>query len=517
MEFRQNESGVHVPFVTHHGKLIEAVWAAQPGSQRAFLAAPEQEVLFEGPRANGKTISCLMDFAQFCGVGFGDAWKGVIFRHSQPQHREVISLFQIIKQIWPEATFNRMTSIWEWETGETLQAGHYDVPEQFTDYIGKSFSWIGWEELTSWKNDLCYKPMLTTLRTSRAGIPKHVRSTTNPSGPGQGWVMERFRLPLTPGLTIGPKIDDSVDEYGNVEAPRRVIHGNLSENLLMMQNDPNYVVNILGGARTDSEYQAWAFGSWTAPSGGILSSLWTEYRDYVVWPYFVVPPSGRMFRSMDWGQGKPSSIGFWWVSDGCDVIMPDATVRSTRAGDIFRTGEVYTSKGGKINIGDHSSALDIAQRCKEYEVKRGWRDGGKTRIKAGPADTSIFDIYNDACVAADFEKYGYTWEVADKGPNSRMLGLDQLYKRIKATKPVDNIREEKGLFVMDVCSAWLATVPTLPRDPRNPDDADTDAPDHCYDETRYALRFDAGPRFTSGRVEFGSSPLLRGFGGRLSR
>jgi len=302
--------------------------------------------------------------------------------------------------------------------------------------------------------------------------------------------MERYRLPLAPGLTIGPKIDDAKDEYGNVEPPRRVIHGLLSENLLMMQNDPNYILNILGGARNDSEYQAWAYGSWTAPSGGIISHVWTEYRDFIVFPYFTVPPGGRMFRSLDWGQGKPSSIGFWWVSDGSDILLPNGHCRSSLPGDLFRVGEVYTKKGGKANIGTHEGALEITQRCKAYEVKRGWRDGGKTRVKPGPADTQIFDVYNNNCVAADFERYRYRWEMADKGPNSRMLGLDQLLKRIKGTKPIDHIREEKGIFVMDVCLDWLRTVPTLPRDPRNLDDADTDAEDHCYDETRYALRFE---------------------------
>jgi hypothetical protein len=91
-----------------------------------------------------------------------------------------------------------------------------------------------------------------------------------------------------------------------------------------------------------------------------------------------------------------------------------------------------------------------------------------------------------------------------------MQGLDQLVKRIKATRPIDGTREEKGIFIMDCCLDWLRTVPTLPRDPRNPDDCDTDAEDHAYDETRYALRFEVGPGFTSGRIEFGSSPRLRG-------
>ena len=51
-------------------------WAAQAGSQVAFLSCPIFECLYEGTRGPGKTAALLMDFAQHCGQGFGANWRG---------------------------------------------------------------------------------------------------------------------------------------------------------------------------------------------------------------------------------------------------------------------------------------------------------------------------------------------------------------------------------------------------------------------------------------------------------
>jgi hypothetical protein len=92
------------------------------------------------------------------------------------------------------------------------------------------------------------------------------------------------------------------------------------------------------------------------------------------------------------------------------------------------------------------------------------------------------------------------WERADKGPNSRVLGWDQLRKRLIATRRIDSIRETPGLFIVgEYCPQWIRTVPTLPRDEQKIDDVDSEAEDHAGDMTRYALRFDDGPSISTRR------------------
>ena len=103
----------------------------------------------------------------------------------------------------------------------------------------------------------------------------------------------------------------------------------------------------------------------------------------------------------------------------------------------------------------------------------------------GPADPSIFDTQNGVCIADDMALIGVRWERADKGPGSRKNGWEYMRKMLKAslTFPL----EYPGLFVFDTCRTFIRTVPVLPRSERDADDIDTEAEDHCADESRYRL------------------------------
>src|SRR5438105_968987 len=72
-------------------KLVPPVWKALPGSQSLFLQSPIREVCFAGTRGPGKTDSMLFSFAQWCGRGYGDYWRGVIFRRNYKHLDDIIS------------------------------------------------------------------------------------------------------------------------------------------------------------------------------------------------------------------------------------------------------------------------------------------------------------------------------------------------------------------------------------------------------------------------------------------
>ena len=64
---------------TEDGRPI--VFMPQEGGQSRFLEAQAiYELLFHGTRGNGKTSALIMAFTQNVGMGYGAAWKGVIFR-----------------------------------------------------------------------------------------------------------------------------------------------------------------------------------------------------------------------------------------------------------------------------------------------------------------------------------------------------------------------------------------------------------------------------------------------------
>jgi hypothetical protein len=515
-------NGEYVPFILDaNGVLKQVAWAPQPGSQAFFLADPTVEVLYEGTRGPGKTDALIMDFCQEVGKGYGAEWKGILFRQSHPQLRDIIEKSKKwIKRIWPDAIYNEVKTMWEWPTGERLYFAHFNVRSDYDNYHGHAYPWIGWEELTNWPNPDCYKSMFSCSRSTIRGMPRKIRATTNPYGVGHNWVKARWRLPINgemgPNGTrpcVGPIIAGEVDEEGNKEPPRRAIHGYLDENQLLLHADPEYKGRIAAAARNASEKAAWLEGSWDIVAGGMFDDIWYEFRETIVMEPFDIPAGWKIYRAYDHGSSKPFSVGWYAVSDGTDFKLRDGRVRSTVRGDMFRFKEWYGWRG-VANEGSRMLVADISKGIIEREIKWGLRaaDASWTRVSRGPADSSIFDDNtngSDVSIATDFEKpvtingvkhRGIFWERADKGPGSREQGWEQIRKRLKATKrPPGGFREIPGLFITNECQQWLRCVPVLPRDETKIDDVDDEAEDHNGDETRYMLRFEIRT-MKSGRV-----------------
>jgi len=506
-------NGEYVPYVRDaNGVLKQVAWAPQPGSQTFFLADPTVEVLYEGTRGPGKTDALIMDFCQEIGKGHGAEWKGILFRQTHPQLRDIIEKSKKwIKRIWPDAIYNEVKTMWEWPTGERLYFAHFNVRSDYDNYHGHAYPWIGWEELTNWPNPDCYKSMFSCSRSTIKGMPRKIRATTNPYGVGHNWVKARWRLPINgemgPNGTrpcVGPLIVGDIDAEGNKEPPRRAIHGYLDENQLLLHADPEYKGRIAAAARNASEKAAWLDGSWDIVAGGMFDDIWYEYRDTVVMEPFDIPAGWKIYRAYDHGSSKPFSVGWYAVSDGTDLKLRDGRVRSTLRGDKFRFKEWYGWRG-VANEGSRMLIPDIAKGIIEREIKWGLRaaDASWTRVSRGPADTQIFDDNtngSEVTIANDFEKpvtingvkhRGIFWERADKGAGSREQGWEQIRKALKATKrPPGGFRETPGLFITTECPQWLRCVPVLPRDELKIDDVDDESEDHNGDETRYMLRFE---------------------------
>ena len=471
---------------------VDIIWQPQLGSQVQFLTCPLFEVLYEGTRGPGKTDALLIDFAQYCGRGFGAAWKGILFRQTYPQLQDVISKSKKIFMRLPKAqrpVYNESQHFWRWPDGEMLYFRQFMKPDDYWNYHGHEYPWIGWEELCNWPTDEGYKRMMSCCRSSTAGMPRHYRATTNPYGPGHNWVKRRFRLP---GGRFVP-ITDSKDDTGKLEPPRVALQGHISENMILLKADPEYIDRIRASARNKSELAAWIDGSWDIVAGGMFDDVW-EDKVHFVKP-FAIPSSWRIDRSFDWGSSKPFSVGWWAESDGSDFLDGSGRWRSSVPGDLYRVYEWYGTTG-KPNEGLRMLAVDIAKGILEREEAWGIRD----RVQPGPADTSIFDAENGNCIADDMEQTirldngtlvhgGVSWERADKRPGSRKTGWEQMRAAFRAAVPTPGrAREKPGIFIFNNCQAFRELVPVLPRSDKDPDDVNTDAEDHIGDECRYRVR-----------------------------
>lgn len=476
------------------------------GSQEAFLSStPIFEVLFEGTRGGGKTDCLLMSFCMHVGKGFGAGWKGILFRQTYKQLTDVISKTKKwIPQIWPDAKFNHSEHTWTFATGEQLLLRQFQKQDDYWNYHGHEYPWIGWEELCNWATDSGYKKMFSCCRSSTRGMPRMIRATTNPSGPGHNWVKHRFK-PQTHNMQVR---QDILDDDGMKEPPRLSIKSHIDENIALLENDPDYKQRIAASAENEAQKKAWLHGDWNIISGGMFDDVWSP--QYNVLDPFDIPDRWKITRSFDWGASRPFSVGWWAVSNGEDVQIRDGTWRSTIKGDVFRVKEWYGSTG-KPNEGLNLLATDISEGIVRRELEWGWRRLGESwcRVRGGIADSQIFAAENGNCIATDMKvkvrlddgfKYpGIMWAPADKRPGSRSTGWTQMRQKLKNAHPVlkkdldGNIlavfpREKAGMFIFKDCQQFIETVPVLPRDEKNMDDVNTDAEDHVADEARYLIR-----------------------------
>jgi hypothetical protein len=314
----------------------------------------------------------------------------------------------------------------------------------------------------------------------------------------------------------GPCIEEKGPD-GKI-SKRRMIYSSFADNRLLNRTEPNYLNQVYQSCEGDSaRAQAWTRGDWSVISGGIFDEIFYKYANTIKEPSFDPPDSGRYFFAYDHGSTEPACfLAAWENTDGQDVLFHDGKVRSGRRGDIHIIGELYISTG-KPNEGTNDPIAEITRKWTEYKILRGWRwrdpVTGKWRdiMKKGCADTNIFDVLNERCIATEFEQPitvagelhpGIRFERADKGPNSVATGVALMRERFIGTAPgkESGVREKPGLFVVaEECPNFLRTVPVLARDKRDQNKYPEDGENHCADTCRYLLRFDTGPAFSTRR------------------
>ncbi|WAW09908.1 terminase family protein [Oxalobacter vibrioformis] len=424
------------------------IWQPLPGSQTRFLSCPVFEALLEGTRGGGKTDALLMSFAQYCGRGFGENWRGALFRLTYPQLADVVAKSKRwFFSIFPGIRFNESDYRWTWPTGETLYFRYGATEDDYWNYHGHEYPWLGFEELTNWRDLTFFESMMSTCRSSFAGMPRMIRATCNPYGIGHTAVKERYRIGDVPPGKI-------IREEG--QQPRVRIHSSIFENTHLLDADPDYLPT-LEAIRDPNRRRAWLLGDWDIHIGSFLEGVWNP-AEHVIDP-FMIPSSWRVWKAMDWGYAAPYAV-YWFAMDHDGVIY------------IWR--ELYGA-GEKPGQGTRENAADVAKRIKVIEA-HDERMGYEYRMNL--ADPSIFARNGaDRSIGQIFRENGVRWQEAWNAKGSRVNGAQEIIRLLC----------ENRLKVFRTCRHWLATVPSIAPDAINPEDVDTRANDHAWDATRYGI------------------------------
>jgi hypothetical protein len=458
---------------------------AQSGGQKVFLDCPLTEVLGHGNRGGGKTDALIMSFDQGIGQGWGPEYRGVIFRKTYKQLRDVVAksrrLFRM--KYGMAASFNSQEMTWTFPDGEQLLLSYMRTEADYDNHHGFGYCFIGFEELTSWASPTPYTRMFSCLRSSNRAIPLRIRATTNPYGVGHNWVKARFRLPSWDCRAIVPGEEERDPETGSMPPARMAVQIDLQDNKALIESNPNYLGLVLSAARNPSERKAWASGAWDIVAGGMFDDLWDPRRHVLPdFPVSAVPRGWKWRRGYDHGSSRPFSYGVYLESDGTPLEWEGRRIGEVR-GDVIRFAELYGWQKGHRNEGLKLTAIEVGRRLRAFEQELGVHG----RVRPGPADTAIFSDYDPGkSVAGDIRRSGIRFTSADK---ERKQGWEQCRTMLEGALPVEGVgRERPGFFVCARCDQFVELIPTAPRDDDDLDDVDTEWEDHIADEWRYFLR-----------------------------
>lgn len=438
--------------VAKAGQIV--VWKPQEGPQTHLITCPIEEVFFGGARGGGKTEASIGDWLEHASQ-YGENAVGVFFRKRFKQLEEVIARTKtLFKPLG--AKYNEQKAEWLMPNGARLKFRYLERDVDAEEYQGHSYTRVYFEEVTNFANPGPINKLRGTLR-SAAGVPCGLRLTGNPGGPGHSWVKARYIDPAPQGYKV---IEEKFyhEVYGERVSQRVFIPSRISDNSLLMKNNPTYLAQLYQSG-SEQLVKAWLDGNWDIIDGAFFTE-WDESLHVIDAQYWLdkIPTRATRFRAFDWGFAAPFSVGWYVVSDGTWGLPPKA---------ILKYREWYGASG--INVGLRMTADLVAQGIKEREKYE--------KINYGVADPAIFIRDGGPSIAEMMNIHQVSWRKAD---NKRVAGWQQMRYRLQGEqgKPM--------LYLLDTCVDTIRTLPVLQHDDNHVEDLDTEAEDHAADETRYA-------------------------------
>ncbi len=434
----------------------EVVFAPNAGPQTEFLAASEQEVLYGGAAGGGKSYGLLADPMRYFD---NPNFNGIILRRTNDELRELLWKSQeLYPKAFQGAKWQEKKSQWTFPSGAKLWLTYLERDQDVLRYQGQAFTYIAFDELTQYASPFAWTYMRSRLRTTDQTLPIYMRGTTNPGGPGHGWVKKMFIDPAPANKKFIAKDLDSGNDLvypeGHARAGeplfhRRFIPASLYDNPYLTE-DGAYEANLL--SLPEMQRRQLLEGDWGVADGAAFS----EFRPnvHVIEPYDI-PSEWVRFRSCDYGYSSYSAV-HWFAID-------------PSYGTLINYRELYLSK---------HTGRDLARAVLEAE--------GSEKMQYGVLDSSCWHNRGQIgpSIAEEMIAMGCRWRPSDRTNGARIAGKNRLHEVLK----VDEVTELPGIQFFNTCRQIIADLPVLPSDPRGTDDIDPRyATDHAYDSVRYAV------------------------------
>lgn len=441
----------------------------QPPSERQllFMQARTKYIAFGGARGGGKswavrTKAVLLAY-RYPGI------KCMIIRKTYPELQEnhIIPLCEMLECNAPRkedrlASYNDSKKHITFPNGSRILFRYCDKDKDVLRFQGTEVDILFVDEATHQSEEKIQK--LTACVRGVNEFPKRIYYTCNPGGEGHGWVKRLFI--------------DKVYKEGEDAKDYTFIQSLVTDNKALMESDPEYIKQLL--ALPPKLREAWMYGRWDIFEGQFFEDfretpdpskaeeegvsteqLTREHRwTHVIEP-FAPPAHWQIYRSYDWGYGKPFSCAWYAVS-------PDDV--------IYRILELYGCKKGYPNEGVRWTNEQQFAEIARIEREHPWLKGKQI---LGVADPSIWDGSKGKSAAQEAKEHGVFFK---PGVNARVPGWMQIHYRLHF-----NEDGRARLYFFKNCEAIIRTMPLMMFDEHRPEDLDSNLEDHACDELRYLV------------------------------
>lgn len=435
--------------------------------QALFLKDRHKYIAFGGARGGGKSwavrVKAVLLSYRYPGI------KIMIARRTYPELRanHINQLRQLLHGL---AEYKESTKEITFPNGSVILFRYAQNEKDLDKYQGTEVDILFIDEATQLTEEQ-FDRMKAFVRGVN-NLPKRIYLTCNPGGVGHAFVKRLF-------VDRAYKVGEHKEEYS-------FIRSLVTDNKALMESDPDYIRQL--EALPPKLRKAWLEGDWDIFEG----QFFEEFRDvpehyfdrrytHVVEP-FDIPREWTIYRSFDFGYGKPFSCDWWAVDfDGRAYLI----LQLYGCTDIPNEGVKW-----------HPDR--IFAEIHRIETEHKWLKG---KTIYGVADPSIWDASRgEAIIEAADRNFVYF----DKGDNKRLPGWMQCHYRFSF--------DEDGypmVYFFKTCTAAIRTIPLLQFSERIPEDLDTTQEDHFADSFRYFCmsRPITPPKQKESRVLFDKDPL----------
>ena len=421
-----------------------------PKQRQAFLDK-HRYVAYGGARGGGKSW-----FVRWKAILLCVKYPGIKILITRQTYRELMNnhVLPLLKTLNRVAKYNRTDKVFQFSNGSTIWFGYCGCEADLGQYQGAEYDvWFA-DEAGQMQEEWIVQ--IDACVRGANEFPKRTYFTLNPGGPSHGYFKRLF-------IDRRYEQDEHPEDYSFIQAL-------VQDNKALLSKQPDYIRSLekLPGKLRD----AWLYGRWDIFEGQFFEDFRIdppadkgdpeELRRQRRWCHvikpFNIPRTWTIYRSYDWGYGKPFSFG-WWAVDYDGVL--------------YRILELYgctrtPNQGVKWTV---DRQMQEAKRLEEEHPLL------KGREILGVADPSIWDGSKGESVADTAVKYGLYFS---PGVNDRIPGWMQVHYRLAFDE-----NGYAGMYIFDTCKAFIRTIPTLQFDDQKPEDLNTEGEDHVADEVRY--------------------------------